>query len=51
MFENPLIKIFYVKNKKVEFHCTMRLNTLMNLVDSNKILNLLTEGKKLKKEI
>lgn len=51
LFENPLIKLFYLKNQKVEFHCTMRLDTLMNLVNSEQLLKMLDEGKKLKKEV
>lgn len=49
-FQNPIIKLFYVDNERVEFHCSLRLDTLINLFDSSHLLSILEDQKKLKIE-
>lgn len=47
-FANPIIKLFYIKNSEVEFHCSARLETLMNLVEAE---NVEIGEKRLRKEV
>ena len=48
---NPIIKLFYIKNNQTEFHCSMRLDTLFNLINSSYLLEKTSEQKKLKLEV
>jgi hypothetical protein len=47
---NPLIKLFYIKNNKTEFYSAMRLETLINLFDSNILLEQLEPQRQLVKK-
>ena len=49
--ENPIIKLFYIKNNQTEFHCSMRLDTLFNLINSSYLLEKTSEQKILKLEV
>lgn len=45
-FANPVIKLFYIENREVEFHCSARLDTLLNLFSLESV-----EEKRLRKEV
>lgn len=45
-FANPIIKLFYIENRQVEFHCSARLDTLTNLFELERI-----DEKRLRKEV
>lgn len=51
LFQNPVIRMFYIENNQTKFYCAMRLDTLMNLLSPDKALELIGDVKKLKKEI
>lgn len=44
-FANPLLRIFLIDNEYSYFHCSIHLETLFNLIDSNLLLNELEEQK------
>ncbi len=48
---NPIIKSFFVNEENTEFHCSMRLDTLSNLINPEELLHLLTEQKTLKLDV
>ncbi len=48
---NPIIKSFFVNNETAEFHCSMRLETLSNLINPEELLPLLIEQKALKLDV
>lgn len=49
-YDDPIIKFYYINNKKVEFYCAIHLSTLINLIDYN-ILSLPEKDSQLKLEV
>ena len=47
-FANPLLRIFLVEDNKSYFHCSIHLETLFNLINSNQLLEEIEEQKVLK---
>lgn len=45
--ENPILKMFYISGEKTEFYCAMRLDTFMNLIDTNLLMQSKEPEKKL----
>lgn len=49
-YDDPIIKFYYINNKKVEFYCAIHLSTLINLIDYN-ILSFPEKDSQLKLEV
>lgn len=49
-FVNPIIKLFYIDNNKVEFHSSLKLDTIINLFNPEELSKSIYEVKRLKKE-
>lgn len=47
-FANPLLRVFLINDDTSYFHCSIHLETLFNLVDTNQLLNEMEEQKVLK---
>ena len=43
LFHNPVIKLFYIADNDTEFFCAMHLDTLINLIDNDRLLNLIDD--------
>lgn len=48
---NPIIKLFYIEHNKTEFHSTMRLDTLLKLINPDNLLSKISTQKSLKMEV
>lgn len=48
---NPIIKLFYIEHSKTEFHSSMRLDTLLKLINPDELLAKVSTQKSLKMEV
>ncbi len=51
LFKNPIVKLFYIEDGKTMFYCALHLSTFTTLLDSKQLLELLSKGKELKREV